>query len=479
MKFFNRKLVTYLSSLLLILVVLVACNQTNKVNSEVIGDSDTSALFSINDLNNALATTISESIELPSVDLNNEEINIEGDPAPEENDAELTSQAILPNVTGYLAYYRVNTAGTTYQIWIADQATDIKTKVYSSSFAVQSVAVSGDGNWVAASIINSSGKYDIYLFDVAGGVMYQLTNSANKDDLDVSMTADGSKIVYSSPTNAGLSKIRICDYDSTTNTCTISTLGASKNQRQASITGNGEYIVLVRDLNPGVRWRVVLYNVATNTYTIVVTRIEQLSDPSANHDGTLVMYLRDRTSTIGKHIVRIKNLVTNVINNELSKPAPAVDHPHIVPMADYFTYRDIANGRYRAFTRNIATNQRASAQGGTWDYYQPYWQVPVPAVPVLPILGLWDTTFGEMEFLSDGTGTYTSDNGRLQFSLDGTVLTGYWIEDSSSQDCGVLLDGSVHWGQIEFTFDPSFTSFTGLWGYCTGTLPYSWDGTRQ
>ena len=253
-----------------------------------------------------------------SVDLNNEEINIEGAPAPKE-DSELEAQAILNGVNGYLTYYR--TDGTTYQIWTADQVADTQNKIFSDTIAVQSAAVSGGGNWVAASIINPvSGRFDIFLFDVVGLNIFNLTNTASKDELDVSMTADATKIVFSRPINAGLSKIRICDYNSATNSCTIGTLGATQNQRQASITGNGKYIALIRDINPGVLWRVLLYDVDAGTYQIVTTRSEELSHPSASADGNIVMYLRDRTDAIGKYMIRMKNLTTNIIDNELSKP---------------------------------------------------------------------------------------------------------------------------------------------------------------
>ena len=192
-----------------------------------------------------------------------------------------------------------------------------------------------------------------------------------------SMTAGAKKIVFSRPTNSGLSKIRICDYNAVANSCTISTLGATDNQRQASITGNGNYIALIRDINPNVLWRVLLYDVNAGTYQIVTTRSEELSHPSASADGNIVMYLRDRTGAIGKYMIRMKNLTTNVIDNELTKPE--LGHPHITSMANYATYRDISsNGWSRPFTRNIASNARASAHSGDWDYFAPYWQQPQP-----------------------------------------------------------------------------------------------------
>ena len=201
--------------------------------------------------------------------------------------------------------------------------------------------------------------------------MFNVTDSG-KDELDVSMTAHRKRIVYSKPTNAGLSKINICDYDEASNTCTISVLPSGDNQRQASITGNGAFIVLVRDLVSPTRWRILRYEVATGIYTIVVTRQEELSHPSSTANGEDIMYLRDRTASVGKYLIRIKNLITNIVDNEVSKAN--LGHPHARSTLDFLTYRDDSNNGTRAFTRNINTNDRASAQGGNYDYFQPYWQ---------------------------------------------------------------------------------------------------------
>ena len=185
MKFSKKKLAIYLINLLVSITILVACNQANKdANaSEVTNDNETHALFSEDDVKNAIPTTISETIDLPSIDLNNEEINIEGAPAPEE-DSEIETLDVLNGVEGYLTYYRYN--GERYHIWTANQATDVKKFVHSTTRAIQSVAVSRDGNWVAASMIEpNSGKYDIYLFDIVGVNTFNLTNTASKDELDV------------------------------------------------------------------------------------------------------------------------------------------------------------------------------------------------------------------------------------------------------------------------------------------------------
>ena len=432
MKFSKKKLAIYLINLLVSITILVACNQANKdANaSEVTNDNETHALFSEDDVKNAIPTTISETIDLPSIDLNNEEINIEGAPAPEE-DSEIETLDVLNGVAGYLTYYRYN--GERYHIWMANQATDVKKFVHSTTRAIQSVAVSGDGNWVAASMINpSSGKYDIYLFDVVGVNTFNLTNTASKDELDVSMTADATKIVFSRPTNAGLSKIRICDYNAVANSCTISTLGATDNQRQASITGNGNYIALIRDINPNVLWRVLLYDVNAGTYQIVTTRSEELSHPSASADGNIVMYLRDRTGAIGKYMIRMKNLTTNVIDNELTKPE--LGHPHMTSMANYAAYRDISSNNWsRPFTRNIATNARASAHSGDWNYFAPYWQQPQPYSVVVKVVAFdkpLESFFGNSVAISGDTmvvGDYRDNNHKGSAYIYERNTSGEWL----------------------------------------------------
>lgn len=93
--------------------------------------------------------------------------------------------------------------------------------------------------------------------------------------------------------------------------------------------------------------------------------------------------------------------------------------------------------------------------------------------------GQWETTFGDM-VLGDGSGAYTSDNGRLVFEVEGNTLDGFWIEDGSARPCDAARDGSEHWGRIVLSFDETFSSFSGGWGYCDDDPDEgSWSGTRQ
>lgn len=349
-----------------VILVLSACTQNKESGSLDV------ALFSNGDLDQAESAFVKGEVELESIDLNVSELTKEVGLSEQEvldEESDLVSQAVLSRVNGYLAYYREN--GREWQLWISDQSDDSKTLVYSSSYEVQSVAVSGDGNWVTASIKGASAKYDIYLFDLVNARMFNLTNSTNKDEFDVSITALGDKIVYSKPTNTGLWKINVCDYDSVANSCSLSVLGAQEDQVQGSISSNGSYIALIRKLANG-RDRVFVYDLNANTHIPVISRLEALSHPSVSNDGMKVMYLRDRTEMIGRHVVRVADLLNQTLENELS--STGLDHPNLTSDGNYFTYKGVANSRARVFTREINSNQRASAAGGPWDYGGAYWQ---------------------------------------------------------------------------------------------------------
>ncbi len=95
----------------------------------------------------------------------------------------------------------------------------------------------------------------------------------------------------------------------------------------------------------------------------------------------------------------------------------------------------------------------------------------------------WSTSYGVMSFPHPVAGpiraTYGTDEGRIIGEAQGTVLSGYWVEKSSSRRCDRPIDGSYHWGRIEYQFDPGFATFTGKWGYCDAPPLQGWSGTRQ
>ena len=105
---------------------------------------------------------------------------------------------------------------------------------------------------------------------------------------------------------------------------------------------------------------------------------------------------------------------------------------------------------------------------------------PVVVAPLaISIGGGWDTSEGQMTFQQQGssvTATYTQDNGRIEGTMTGNVLEGYWSEDGSAQRCDTAINGRYHWGQIRFVFNGD--AFEGVWSYCGEEPTRPWTGTR-
>ena len=74
------------------------------------------------------------------------------------------------------------------------------------------------------------------------------------------------------------------------------------------------------------------------------------------------------------------------------------------------------------------------------------------------------------------TGYYSNETQRIDGTLVGNTLEGYWSKDSSAQRCDTAYNGRDYWGRIRFVFDGN--SFTGVWGYCGEEPTRSWTGSR-
>lgn len=98
----------------------------------------------------------------------------------------------------------------------------------------------------------------------------------------------------------------------------------------------------------------------------------------------------------------------------------------------------------------------------------------------ISIEGLWKTSQGETRFRQTGnqiTGSYLpQEHGEITGNLNGNVMSGYWIEDSSSRKCAFQKNGRYHWGRIQLVFEGN--RFSGKWGYCDSDLTTSWTGSR-
>jgi len=96
------------------------------------------------------------------------------------------------------------------------------------------------------------------------------------------------------------------------------------------------------------------------------------------------------------------------------------------------------------------------------------------------LAGTWTTSEGVLSVEVDGSnvrGSYDVDEGRIEGTLDGNVLSGYWGEAGSARKCDTERLGTYYWGRIEWTFGDG--TFTGKWSYCEDEPSGSWTGGKR
>lgn len=99
---------------------------------------------------------------------------------------------------------------------------------------------------------------------------------------------------------------------------------------------------------------------------------------------------------------------------------------------------------------------------------------PVPA-GTSDFTGTWKTSWGDMTLWQSGnavTGEYTHDNGKIEGTVSGSVLTGKWSEAPTYQPARDA-------GDFVFTISTDSNSFTGQWRFdSNGDWMGDWSGTR-
>ena len=385
------KAIFCLTLFIALLLTLNACKQTDKSvptieepNETTFEQADETALFTSIDLRNATVVKEESLQELQSLDLNNDETGVELPFDEDEEVSELDTQSVIAGASGWLALYRVKDSDGLNQIRLHDQSNNTnRVTVYSDTDAVESVAVSADGNTVVAAINNPvDNRNDIYLFDIIADQMYQLTTTASRNESDVSITADGLTIAYQRKKSGGLETPYICTYDPITHSCSNSVIIDVLHQIQPSLSANGNYLAVVKLLGNGDH-QVGLYDLTANpspTYTTIETKADVLGHPSVDDTGTQIMYLWEK-SLNGKDYARIKDLTGPSFSNEVGSSA-GLDHPFITRYASYTTYQQYINSqtKYRVKTRKISNNAGATPQSGAWEYFSPFWMMPTCGV---------------------------------------------------------------------------------------------------
>jgi hypothetical protein len=312
-------------------------------------------------------------------------LGIEGGESPEgptlpalaDNQGDLSTQAVLPNTSGY-AYYLSHIPGTrtpptpsSYGIYRHNQQTDVVTLLYSGNRQIQSVAGSGNGSVVVFSMretTESSSDYEIFrvtFSDTSGAALFRLT-ADTVDNTNVSMSGDIYRFVYEEPI-AGIASVIIRNYLPAFPAYDRVVLSQTVPQRQPSLSSSGRYIALVRDLANGTD-RVLSYNIHTNTYLTISTSTAVLEYPSISElvPEQKVMWLRNGSPDN----LLVKSLASNTIQTVAA--GSSLNHPHLTADGAFITYQ---SGN-TIVTKNLTTAQVVTiASSLSFSYYAPMWQV--------------------------------------------------------------------------------------------------------
>lgn len=84
------------------------------------------------------------------------------------------------------------------------------------------------------------------------------------------------------------------------------------------------------------------------------------------------------------------------------------------------------------------------------------------------LYGTFNTDFKQLTFNQKGTkvsGNYQHQNGRIEGTLNGHILTGWWYQDNGK-------------GRLRFVFNSDFSAFSGKWGYNNATPTDQWNGSK-
>ena len=345
-------------SIFLLILVLSSCN-TSPSTQQIMDDMP--ALFNSNDLANA--SEVKHNLVLDDLTLGKDSYE-EFEDQFSVDSSNLTTRAEVLGTSGYIVYIRRNS--TTQQIWTHNLLTDRRTKVYEGPEAIGSVAVSGDGLTIVATIrfrTPLGTNADIYKFRV-GGVVQKLT-STTYEERHVSMASTGNIIMWEGQ-SGDYRQVFYCYLVSNACDLSIRFIENGYNSVEPSISANGVMIVYVRPLNSGMD-RLFLVNQASNR-SLAITDLENIRYPSVSNNG-VIAFGRDNSDGTTDLMLRSNGQVSSLFKS--SKP---LFHASISPDGQFLTYSYEVNGYRSLFMRDIVNNTEVQLGGGNWDYLAAYWQ---------------------------------------------------------------------------------------------------------
>jgi uncharacterized delta-60 repeat protein len=299
------------------------------------------------------------------------------------NNGDLTPQAVLTGVRGFVVYIWNNPADTTqpWRIYRHDEVTNANTLVYGGLREISSVAISGNGNTLLTSMreaTNATSDFEVYQIVISPQTVTALTNNAGSES-NVSISGNTGFYAWEGDaTTAGVRNIFL--RNNTVSPATTSRVNAGINQTQPSISNDGRYVALMRRGTTGT-YQLYLYNRTANSYTRHTDIADVIEHPSASNYGQLAWLQKVGAS----NRIYIRDIAANTNTLEYNT-TNLLNHPHLTADGKYLSYAQQVSGVFNVYIRNVDSNQQVRAVNSTLNNTAPYWQFPVP--------GSLDTTFG-------------------------------------------------------------------------------------
>jgi hypothetical protein len=388
-----------------LIMLLAACSQSTVKNTpSIIG------IFSDKDIDNATPSLASQNED--AVGTMGAEISglTEGQ-LPNRNadvGSDFEAQAVLPNTSGYVYYFRHESGQP--NPWIierANQTSESNTYIYTGQREIQAVGGGLDGTSVVISMretTSPNSDFEIYRLNIGSNTVQRLTNNS-VDDIDVSLSADGKTVTWQTLVS-GVPSILFRVY-STPTTFIQRKLAYPNPAREPSISGNGRFITFVHDRPNGLDqlWK---YDIINRVYTAIYSTPDisvTLKAPSITDDGNRVMFL---VLYPGNQDIQYIDLTTNKRLSAVYSTR-TLEHPFITADGKYLTYGysgqvpSVNPKDFTVYAKEIATGQLAAVRYAATGITQRgmSWQIgPTIIAPDIPIVfeaqTLGDSSLGDV-----------------------------------------------------------------------------------
>ncbi len=280
-------------------------------------------------------------------------------PALSDNQSDFTAQAVLRDAAGFVYYleHDPNNATEPFSVFRFDQRSDVNAKIYAGEREIQAVAGNGDGTIIALSMretTSATSDFEIFRFFVDTLETQRLTDNS-VDDTNISVSADGLKLVWEQSVSGKATLVLRSYRDPATLTnFQESILTRNEPQRHPSLSHDGRYIALVRDLKNG-RDVVERFDTALNKYlNLAGSSTSVLEHPSISESGDKVVYLENRPN--GTDLIVAKVVSSNTV--QIVANSSRLEHPFLSADGLFVTYGQLENNAIKVFTKNISNNSK-------------------------------------------------------------------------------------------------------------------------